>query len=87
MKVAADASIDEAIATMKKRGVRRLLVAADGGQLYGIVTMDDLFDALVHELSDMAQAVRGGIAREGAERAPLPAAQPHAARIPEYSFE
>ena len=85
--VPAHASIDDAISMMKKRGVRRLLVAADGGQLYGIVSMDDLLDALVHELSDMAHAVRGGIERETAERAPLPAARPLAARIPEYSFE
>ena len=85
--VPAGASLDEAIAMMKKRGVRRLLVAGDGGGLYGIVSMDDLLDALVHEMSDMARAVRGGIEREAAERAPLPAARPIAARIPEYSFE
>jgi len=85
--IPAGASIDEAIAMMKKRGVRRLLVAADGGQLYGIVSMDDLLDAMVHEMSDMAHAVRGGIEREATERAPLPAARPVTARIPEYSFE
>jgi hypothetical protein len=48
--------------------------------------MDDLLDAMAHEMSEMAHAVRGGIERETAERAPLPAAQPLAARIPEYSF-
>jgi CBS domain-containing protein len=85
--VPADASLDDAITTMKRRGVRRLLVAGDGGQLYGILSMDDLLDAMVHEMSEMAAAVRGGIAREVAEREPLRAARPIAARIPEYSFE
>lgn len=84
--VPASAGIDEAIAAMKTKGVRRLLVAAEGGQLYGIVSMDDLLDAMAHEMSEIAHAVRGGIAREVAERAPLPAARPPAARIPEYSF-
>lgn len=85
--VAASASLDDAIAMMKKRGVRRLLVAGDGGELFGIVTLDDLLDAMAHEMSEMAHAVRGGIEREAAERAPLPPARPVAARIPEYSFE
>lgn len=85
--VPAGASIDEATAMMKKRGVRRLLVAGDGGQLFGIVSLDDLLDALAHEMSEVAHAVRGGIEREATERAPLPAAPPVAARIPEYSFE
>jgi CBS domain-containing protein len=84
--VAASAGIDEAIAAMKTKGVRRLLVAGDGGQLYGLVSMDDLLDAMAHEMSEIAHAVRSGIAREAAERAPLPAARPLAARIPEYSF-
>jgi CBS domain-containing protein len=85
--VSADASIDEAIATMKKRGVRRLLVAGDGGELYGIVTLDDMLDAMAHEMSEMAHAVRGGIEREAAERTSLSPVRPVAARIPEYSFE
>jgi signal-transduction protein with cAMP-binding, CBS, and nucleotidyltransferase domain len=84
--VSAGASLDEAIAMMKKKGVRRLLVAGDGGSLFGILSLDDLLDAMAHEMSEMAYAVRGGIAREVAEREPLRAAPPVAARIPEYSF-
>ena len=85
--IPAGASIDDAIAAMKKWGVRRLLVAGEGGQLSGIVSMDDLLDALAHEMSQMAHAARGGIEREIAERSALPAARPLTARIPEYSFE
>ena len=84
--VSADASLDEAIAMMKKKGVRRLLVAGEGGSLFGILSLDDLLDAMAHEMSEMAYAVRGGIAREVAEREPLRAARPVAARIPEYSL-
>lgn len=84
--IAAQASVDEAIATMRQRGVRRLLVAGERGELYGIVTLDDLLDAMAHEMSELAHAVRGGIERETAERAPLPAARAAAVRIPDYSF-
>jgi predicted transcriptional regulator len=84
--VSSDASLDDAIATMKKHGVRRLLVAGDGGSLFGILSLDDLLDAMAHEMSEMAYAVRGGIAREVAEREPLRVERPVTARIPEYSF-
>jgi CBS domain-containing protein len=85
--VSAGASVDDAIEAMKKRGVRRLLVAGDGGTLFGILSLDDLLDAMAHEMSEVAAALRGGIAREVAEREPLRAERPIAARIPEYSFE
>jgi signal-transduction protein with cAMP-binding, CBS, and nucleotidyltransferase domain len=85
--VSADASLDDAIAAMKRRGVRRLLVAGEGGSLFGILSLDDLLDAMAHEMSEMAYAVRGGIAREVAEREPIRPERPIAARIPEYSFE
>ncbi len=85
--VAASASVDEAISGMKRRGVRRLLVANEGGELFGIVSLDDLLDALAHEMSELAHAVRGGLDREAAEREPLPAAaEPRAVRIPAYSY-
>ena len=73
------ATVGEAISAMKKAGVRRLLVSGDGDSLHGIVSLDDLVGALAHEMSDLAQAVRSGIERETAERAPLP---PPAARRP-----
>lgn len=84
--VPASGSVDSAISAMKERGVRRLVVASDSGELYGIVSLDDLLDALAHEMSDLARAVRGGLEREAAERAPLAAVQPTSVHIPAYSY-
>jgi predicted transcriptional regulator len=80
--VPAEASIGEAIATMRSRGVRRLLVSTDGGTLLGIVSLDDLLGGLAHDLQDLAQAVRAGIDRESEERPPLPQEQFGEIRIP-----
>jgi len=83
----AAATVDEAISLMKERGVRRLLVSSEGGQLYGIVSLDDLLAALSHEMAELSRAVRKGIERETAERGKLPAAPPpRPVHIPAYSF-
>ena len=83
----ASATVDEAITAMKQRGVRRLLVAAPGGAVEGIVSLDDLLDAVAHEVSELARVARAGIEREASERAPLPPAQPLSGiRVPAYSF-
>jgi len=65
-----EASVDEAISAMKERRVRRLLVEDDGA-VYGVVSLDDVLDALTHEMSELSRAARGGIEREAAERAPF----------------
>ncbi len=80
----AGASVDDAIVAMKKQGVRRLLVSGEGGHLHGIVSLDDLLDALAHEMSEVAHAVRSGIERETAERPPLVPVEARAVRIPAY---
>lgn len=82
----ASAPIDDAIATMKKQGVRRLLVSGEGGHLFGIVSIDDVLDALAQEMSEVAHAVRSGIERETAERPPLPSVEIRAVRVPAYSI-
>ena len=64
--VPSNASIDEAIGLMNSEGVRRLLVATPDRRLVGIISMDDLLDALAGELAGIVQAIRGGFAREGA---------------------
>jgi CBS domain-containing protein len=85
--VPGSSSIEEAIAAMKKRGVRRLLVANENGQLVGIVSLDDLLDAVAHDMAELARIGRAGIEREAAERSPLPQAQPpRTVHIPAYSF-
>jgi CBS domain-containing protein len=84
--VRAESTLDEAIEAMKARGVRRLLVAGEGGAVQGIVTLDDLLDAVAHEVSGLARIARAGIERESAERAPLPAQPPRPIRVPAYSY-
>ena len=86
--VPAHSSVEEAIEAMKARAVRRLLVAGEGGAVQGIVSLDDLLDALAHELSGIARVARAGIEREAAERAPLPrpAPLPPTVRVPAYSY-
>lgn len=80
--VPASAPVDTAIETMKERGVRRLLVTADDGRLYGVVSLDDMLDVLAHDMVELARAVRGGIERETAERPPLRAAPLQGIRMP-----
>jgi len=75
-----EASVDEAISAMKERRVRRLVVEDDGA-VYGVLSLDDLFDALAHEMSELSRAARGGIERETSERAPFPAATPVPIRV------
>ena len=76
------AGIAEAVAVMQKAGVRRLLVTEEQGQLCGFVSADDLLEAVAGELSGLAQALRIGIAREGAERASIVPPRPRAVFLP-----
>jgi CBS domain-containing protein len=82
--VPASASIDEATTVMKRQGVRRLLVSGEGDRLYGIVSVDDVLDALSQEMSEVAHVVRAGIEREIAERPSLPAMEVESVRVPPF---
>ncbi|MGP1675764.1 MAG: CBS domain-containing protein [Burkholderiales bacterium] len=62
--VPSSASIDEAIEVMKSEGVRRLLVAAPDRRLVGIISMDNMLEALAGEAAGIVQAMRRGFARE-----------------------
>ena len=48
----------ETIQRMRQRGVRRVPVVDESGALCGIVSMDDLVEYLVEELSDLVRVVR-----------------------------
>ena len=74
--VAGSASIQDAVSAMDEGGVRRLLVTDDEGRVIGFLSSDDLLDAVASELSGLANALRSGIARENAERGPLPPSEP-----------
>jgi CBS domain-containing protein len=76
------AGVTEAVATMAEAGVRRLLVTDEEGRLAGLVSADDLLDALAKDLSQLAGAYRAGIARESAERPPVEPGPRHAVFMP-----
>ena len=69
--IPAAGKVEDAITAMGARGVRRLLVATADGELYGILTLEDLLDAMAHRMLDLAKALRGGIERETQERPPI----------------
>jgi len=52
-----DTGIFEAIRFMRVRGVRRLPVVDDGGNLVGVVTLDDLLELLVEELGLLVKLI------------------------------
>ena len=51
-------SIASALTEMRRIGVRRLPVVGSVGQLVGVLSLDDVFDALAGELLDVAGSVR-----------------------------
>ncbi|HZP91562.1 MAG TPA: CBS domain-containing protein [Burkholderiales bacterium] len=49
-----EADLHEAMETMRENGVRRLAVTADSGALVGVVSFDDVVDALAAEVGSLA---------------------------------
>lgn len=60
-----DASLTEALAVMRGRQVRRLPVVNRAGQLFGIITVDDVLNVLASELAMVAGIVVEQPVREG----------------------
>lgn len=60
-----DASLTEALAVMRGKQVRRLPVVNRAGQLFGIVTSDDVLNMIASELSMLAGLVVEQPAKEG----------------------
>ena len=60
------ASLQEAISHMLQHGVRRLFVANGDGSLKGLLSMDDLIEAIAGELSDLAHTLRINVDKEDA---------------------
>ena len=60
------ASIGDAVRAMQRSGVRRLLVTGPGGAVTGLVSVDDLLDAVAGEIDALAEALRVGAGRERA---------------------
>lgn len=60
------ASLQDAVHAIQRAGVRRVLVTDADTSVLGLVSMDDLLQAVAGELDALAQALRTGLAREGA---------------------
>jgi CBS domain-containing protein len=56
--VATTASVSAAAQEMRRMGVRRLPVVGTLGELQGVLSLDDVFDAVTVELRDLAGAIR-----------------------------
>ncbi len=54
----------EAIKLMQVKGIKRIIVVNDKGELVGIISTDDLFELLSAELLDLAKVVIKGQHRE-----------------------
>jgi len=51
-------SLDQALQTMRRMGVRRLPVIGPRGMLTGIVSLDDVLDVLAREIGEVSGAVK-----------------------------
>ncbi|MCO5976204.1 CBS domain-containing protein [Ideonella oryzae] len=71
--VPARSSLGEAAHAMREAGVRRLLVVNEEHALVGLISADDLLEAMAGELTELAQALRSGLLRETQERGALTA--------------
>jgi len=63
-----DAGLMLAVTTLRERRLRRLIVVDDAGRVTGVLTLEDLLDALATELGTLAQALRGARDREREQR-------------------
>ena len=61
-------SIAAAVSEMRRIGVRRMPVTGELGQLFGVLSLDDVLDALAGELHNLAGAVRNEQRIENAMR-------------------
>lgn len=64
-----NATLREAVMSMEQGGVRRLLVVDEEGGVVGLVSADDLLEALAEEFAALAHALRKGIEQEKSGRA------------------
>lgn len=65
---AEDSSVSAALHHMREIGVRRLPVVGRGGRLIGVLSLDDVLDALAEELTTVAGSIRRELKVESALR-------------------
>ena len=61
-------SLAAALGEMRRIGVRRMPVVGDLGQLLGVLSLDEVLDALAAELLAVAGSIRSELRAEGALR-------------------
>ena len=66
--ISGDCDVYDAISKMRSEGVRRMPVVNSNGALTGIISLDDLFPLVSHELSSLAKLPSAGQQRERAFR-------------------
>jgi len=66
--ISEDADLDDAVAAMQARGVRRLLVSSSEERLCGLLSIDDVIQAFAAQLGGLAKIIRSGREREADER-------------------
>jgi CBS domain-containing protein len=57
--VSEETSIEDAVAGMGRRGLRRMVVVDRQDRLAGIVALDDVLDLLIEEAESVARVLRG----------------------------
>jgi len=70
--IAVTATIPQTILMMKERGVRRLAVLDDSNRLIGVVSLDDVIDALGVEMDAIRGIYRNERAHEAGSSGPWP---------------
>lgn len=61
-------SMFDALRLMRQRGVRRVPVTGDKGQLVGIVTVDDVLEIIAEEMGDLVRAISNEQRQESRRR-------------------
>ena len=66
--VSEDASLNRALTEMRTIGVRRIPVVDAVGQLVGVLSLDEVLDAVAHEILGVIGSIRTEVQAEGARR-------------------
>jgi len=66
--VCEDSSLNSALAEMRRIGVRRIPVVDAVGQLVGVLSLDEVLDAIAEELRGVIGSIRTEVRAEGARR-------------------
>jgi CBS domain-containing protein len=76
-----DADVHHAMHTMRELGVRRLAVTSEDGAVVGVLSLDDIVDALAVEMSSLAGVIRSERVHETGETEAEPAFRARVAAV------